>query len=373
MLTLSGHEEPPAAATRRRCPFIHSGSLAVIALLVVTACSVHQPDPAEWDGVREALERAVREVRLVDAAEAQEIERLIGAAERVSAAERASPPWRRDPGRAATAWNRAAFKARKSVASVRALRTSQQHRLELLLASAEPRIAAAATRIGRSGMRGRESGQVAAARTHLATARRLAARQEYAAALGHAERALTLATELDASWLRNRERFSDPALLTLWRDQAQATIDESRRTGTPAIIIDKLRRRLVLYRAGHAVSRFEAEFGSAGLERKLHSGDRATPEGRYRISVKKSGGATKYHLALLIDYPNSEDQRRYRQAIIEGAILQSTGIGGLIEIHGGGGTGRDWTDGCVALSNDDMNRLFPEVRVGTPVTIVGTL
>jgi hypothetical protein len=373
MLTPSGHEQTPAAAVRCRCSFVWASSFAAIALLAVMACSAPPPDPAEWDGVREALARAVRELRSVDAADAQEIERLIADAERVSAAERAAPPWRRDHGRAAAAWNRAAFQARQSVASARALRRSQEQRLELLLASAEPRIAAAAARIGRSGMRGREAGQVAAARTHIATARRLAAHHEFAAALGQAELALALATELDASWLRNHERFSDPALLTLWRGQAQATIDESRRRGTSAIVIDKLRRRVVLYRGGHVVARFDAEFGGAGLERKLRSGDRATPEGRYRVAVKKSGSATKYYLALLIDYPNSEDQRRYRQAIADGSIPRSTGIGGLIEIHGGGGTGRDWTDGCVALTNEDMDRLFPQVQVGTPVTIVGTL
>jgi L,D-peptidoglycan transpeptidase YkuD (ErfK/YbiS/YcfS/YnhG family) len=48
------------------------------------------------------------------------------------------------------------------------------------------------------------------------------------------------------------------------------------------------------------------------------------------------------------------------------------GVGSLIEIHGDGGQGRDWTDGCVALSNSDMDRVFARARVGTPVTIVGT-
>ena len=55
-----------------------------------------------------------------------------------------------------------------------------------------------------------------------------------------------------------------------------------------------------------------------------------------------------------------------------GTILTGVGIGNLIEIHGDGGEGRDWTDGCVALANPDMDRVFAHVRVGTPVTIVGT-
>jgi len=49
------------------------------------------------------------------------------------------------------------------------------------------------------------------------------------------------------------------------------------------------------------------------------------------------------------------------------------GIGNLIEIHGDGGKGINWTDGCVALTNSDMDKLYGLVGVGTPVTIVGSL
>jgi hypothetical protein len=47
-------------------------------------------------------------------------------------------------------------------------------------------------------------------------------------------------------------------------------------------------------------------------------------------------------------------------------------IGGLIEIHGEGGRNRDWTSGCVALANGDMDRVFDRAGIGTPVTIVGS-
>jgi L,D-peptidoglycan transpeptidase YkuD (ErfK/YbiS/YcfS/YnhG family) len=346
--------------------------LTLVALIAL-GCTAPPPDPSQWDGARMALGRAVRELRPVDAAAAEEVERLVADAERATAAEAAAPPWRRDPGRGAAAWNRAARTARGCLAEVRTLRGLQARRLEQLLISAESRIDAAGNRIGRSGVSGRNAGQVAAGRTHVATARKLAAHGEYSAALDHATQALAVAAELDAAWSRNHERFSDPTLVALWRGIADATVQDSRRTGSTAIVVDKLHRRVLLYRAGRRVAQFDAELGANGLERKRFSGDRATPEGRYRVSVKKSGGATKYYLALLIDYPNSDDQRRYREGIADGSIPPKVGIGGLIEIHGGGGSGRDWTDGCVALTNEDMDRLFPQVRVGTPVTIVGTL
>ena len=53
-------------------------------------------------------------------------------------------------------------------------------------------------------------------------------------------------------------------------------------------------------------------------------------------------------------------------------LRRLAGIGNLIEIHGDGGQGRDWTDGCVALADGDMDKVFARSRVGTPVTIVGT-
>jgi murein L,D-transpeptidase YafK len=99
------------------------------------------------------------------------------------------------------------------------------------------------------------------------------------------------------------------------------------------------------------------------------AGDRATPEGRYRVLKKRP--ASKFYRALLIDYPNAEDEQRFRDAKRHGLIASSAGIGGLIEIHGGGIAGM--TYGCVALENPAMSELFSLVGEGTPVTIVGAL
>jgi hypothetical protein len=73
----------------------------------------------------------------------------------------------------------------------------------------------------------------------------------------------------------------------------------------------------------------------------------------------------------MLDYPNSEDWTRFKQARQEGRIPGRSAIGGLIEIHGHGGRGDDWTNGCVALTNAEMDFLASRVRTGTPVTIVG--
>jgi murein L,D-transpeptidase YafK len=114
------------------------------------------------------------------------------------------------------------------------------------------------------------------------------------------------------------------------------------------------------------------DLGANSINQKSHAGDRTTPEGLYRITKKKGYGQSKYGLALLLDYPNAEDRRRFSEAKARGQITKRTGIGGLIEIHGEGGRGVDWTDGCIAPDNRDMEVLFREGGVGTMVAIVGS-
>jgi murein L,D-transpeptidase YafK len=92
----------------------------------------------------------------------------------------------------------------------------------------------------------------------------------------------------------------------------------------------------------------------------------------YQVTRKLQPQQTKYHKALLLNYPNKDDQQRYRENIDKGHISQATPIGGLIEIHGEGGKGIDWTDGCIALQNQDMDDLFSYAEAGMEVLIIGS-
>lgn len=168
------------------------------------------------------------------------------------------------------------------------------------------------------------------------------------------------------------EKFYEPGRLRTWRALLAGAIDYSRSTGKVVLVTVKDQRILRVYRYGRLVRTFDVELGKNPLERKLRSGDLATPEGRYIVSSKKSGHRTKYYLALLINYPNDEDKARFAEAKRLGRIPSRSLIGGLIEIHGDGGKGGDWTEGCVALTNPDMKELFNMVEVGTPVVIIGS-
>ena len=102
-------------------------------------------------------------------------------------------------------------------------------------------------------------------------------------------------------------------------------------------------------------------------------GDKATPEGMYKIIRKFDNDSTLYHKALLINYPDNEDTANFMTALAKGTLPGSSHIGGMIEIHGHGGKGVDWTEGCIALKDREMDTIFAMVKIGTPVTIVGSM
>ncbi|MFH1937635.1 MAG: L,D-transpeptidase family protein, partial [Bacteroidota bacterium] len=119
-----------------------------------------------------------------------------------------------------------------------------------------------------------------------------------------------------------------------WKQWVDETIEWSRINEKPVIIVDKFAGKCYLYDRGMQVWSFEAEFGINWIGGKKHIGDKATPEGKYYITKKKSEKRTKYYKALLINYPNKEDSARFEEGVRRGLISKWTGIGGLIEIHG---------------------------------------
>lgn len=330
------------------------------------------PPPRDVSGSRAAIGRAIRLVRRDAPQQARQLERLLAAAEVATAAEAATPWWEGSIGRSETAWARAMRAASLAAHDVRTLRSAMETRAGGLLRQVRSEVARARAEIREAGMGRREAAAMERAAIRLGTAERLMRAGSYSGAAGELEAARADAAIVHAGWTALHARFSDPTLRRQWQQWASETIATSRQNGETAILIDKLRRQVHVYRGGRPVASFPAELGANGLRRKEHSGDRATPEGRYHVTQRKDGRSTRYYKALLINYPNDEDRMRFALGKSRGAIPTRVGIGNLIEIHGEGGEGRDWTDGCVALANLDMDRVFALVEVGTPVTIVGT-
>jgi hypothetical protein len=157
-----------------------------------------------------------------------------------------------------------------------------------------------------------------------------------------------------------------------WLRWVNNSIEQSRANGTYCIIVDKFARECKLYYKGALKDSFDADLGRNWIGSKNHQGDCMTPEGIYKVVDRKENGRSRYYKALLINYPNDEDRARFSQNKKNGSIPSLKRIGDLVEIHGNGGQGADWTSGCVALANSDMDKLYSRCAVGTTVTIVGS-
>lgn len=166
-------------------------------------------------------------------------------------------------------------------------------------------------------------------------------------------------------------RYRDVTAVKEWKAACRKAVSLSSRVG-PVVLVDKYARCLKVLDRGRVKAVFDVDLGWNGFEDKVFEGDGATPEGEYKVTALKKGAQTKYYLALLLSYPNEEDRERFRKMKARGELGPGVRIGNFIEIHGQGGRGRDWTDGCIALDNDDMEQLFSMAYVGMPVVIVGT-
>lgn len=144
----------------------------------------------------------------------------------------------------------------------------------------------------------------------------------------------------------------------------------------------KARRRLEAWRGDALLLACPVVLGREPRGHKQANGDGRTPEGQYAVCTRND--RSKYHLALGLNYPNAQDTQmalaagripaeeaqRIQEAIAAGLRPPwDTALGGEIMIHGGG-TGSDWTAGCIALDNADMDALWELCPLGTPVEIL---
>ncbi len=164
-------------------------------------------------------------------------------------------------------------------------------------------------------------------------------------------------------------RYSDKKQIKKWEQWFDETISESESQNIQVMVVNKSARTLTLYKKRHIVKTYQIGLGRNGSKDKLHAGDSATPEGRYKIIRKLP--RSRYHKALLINYPNEDDRRQFDLAKKRGLIPKQVGIGGMIELHGGGKD--SMTYGCIAMDNRDIDELYSIVGVGTPITIIGAV
>ena len=147
------------------------------------------------------------------------------------------------------------------------------------------------------------------------------------------------------------------------------------------ILVEKSKRMLTVDTDGRVILRVRIALGSQPVGPKRREGDGKTPEGEYTVCTRNA--QSKYHLSLGLSYLNQSDAADAfsarlittfeRDAICSAADQKrrppwDTALGGFIMIHGGGAA-NDWTAGCIALDDRDMDALWPLCPVGTRVFI----
>jgi murein L,D-transpeptidase YafK len=138
------------------------------------------------------------------------------------------------------------------------------------------------------------------------------------------------------------------------------------------VIVKKSTRMLYLYSAGEAYKRYHISLGKFPVGAKGYEGDMKTPEGTYILDWRQL--SSRYNKSIHLSYPNTKDKNHARSLGIN--------AGGMIMIHGTPSNWElsplgdwlpmllDWTEGCIAMSNDDMEEVWERVLNGTPITII---
>jgi len=142
-----------------------------------------------------------------------------------------------------------------------------------------------------------------------------------------------------------------------------------------SVLVQKSSYSLFLKYEGRIIKSYPCVFGLDPVGDKLQKGDKRTPEGQFRINGIRKNDLWAYFLS--VDYPTADSRQKHEKAKYYGQIPKDAHIGGAIGFHGVADgleswidTRANWTDGCIALKNQDINELVRYLGSGTEVLIV---
>ena len=130
------------------------------------------------------------------------------------------------------------------------------------------------------------------------------------------------------------------------------------------VVVSKKKREMTLLRGESVLRTYRIALGREPVGPKRREGDGRTPEGRYTIARRNA--RSKYHLSLHISYPDAADVARAREAGVDagGDIMIHGQRDGVVRMEG------DWTQGCIAVTDDEMDEIWGLVGEGTAVWIL---
>jgi len=134
------------------------------------------------------------------------------------------------------------------------------------------------------------------------------------------------------------------------------------------VIVRKNERRLELLRAGKVIKSYKVALGGAPVGAKTQQGDQKTPEGNYVIDFRNP--RSQFHKSLHVSYPNPADRARARKLKVSpGGDIFIHGLGSAFGAVGKAHTQRDWTLGCIGVTNEEIEEIWRLFRDGTPIEI----
>jgi murein L,D-transpeptidase YafK len=134
------------------------------------------------------------------------------------------------------------------------------------------------------------------------------------------------------------------------------------------VIVQKSNRRMELIRDGALIASYRISLGLAPIGQKQREGDFRTPEGRYRLTRRNA--QSDFFLAVQVSYPEAADIALARKhGWAPGGAIMVHGLPNLLKYSRERYLSTDWTDGCIALSNEDMLDFWLLTGEGTPIEI----
>lgn len=135
-----------------------------------------------------------------------------------------------------------------------------------------------------------------------------------------------------------------------------------------SIVVEKKARKLTLYADGKPMRTYLVALGAKPVGDKVKAGDNKTPEGLFYIDARQPN--SKYHLALHISYPDAPRRARAEAMGVDpGGDIMIHGLPNGLGAAGAAHRRNDWTNGCVALTDEEIEQIWSVVPIGTPVEI----
>jgi len=179
--------------------------------------------------------------------------------------------------------------------------------------------------------------------------------------------ALTLSAHTDSVRAVSKPATARPAATTA-SDSAINVASYDARFPADSIVVEKSAHRLSLYQRGRAVRTYLVALGQEPVGDKVRIGDLRTPEGRFLIEARNP--ASRYHRALRISYPDAAHRARARAlGVSPGGDIMIHGLPARQAYVGAAHRDFDWTEGCIAVTNQEIEEIWSAVPVGTPIHI----